>query len=239
MNIATTNRMCRTALALSTAAFLSCGIAIAQSQPQGQNGSMAGQNGSMAGQNSSMHGQNGSMPGMNDQMGSMGNGGTSMSDKNFVKKAMEGSNAEIQLGQLAQQKAQSEDVKQFAQKMVDDHTKLNEQMQPVAQQLGIQPNDDVPAKEKMLKTKLQGMQGQDFDKAYIKAMAKDHKMDLKEFQKEAQNGKNPQVKEAASQGEQVIEGHLQMIEQIAQSHGVNVKENDKASKMANSSGTTQ
>ena len=130
--------------------------------------------------------------------------------------------AEVQLGQLAASKASADDVKQFGQKMVDDHTKLNDQMTPIAQQIGVTAPTQLSAKDQALMTKLQGMSGDQFDKAYIRAMVKDHRKDDMEFKKEASHGKDQAVKDAASQGEQVISQHLQMIEQIAQTHNVTV-----------------
>ncbi len=69
----------------------------------------------------------------------MSNDKASPADKKFLKEAMQGGLAEVQLGQLAAQKGNSEDVKQFGQKMTEDHSKLNQQMQPMAQQVGIYP----------------------------------------------------------------------------------------------------
>jgi putative membrane protein len=143
-----------------------------------------------------------------------------MQDKAFVRKAMEGGMAEVQLGQLASEKASSDDVKQFGQKMVDDHTKLNEQMQPVAQQLGVNPPKQLSKKDQETKAKLQSLSGTEFDNEYIKLMLKDHKKDAAEFKEEAQRTQNPAVQQAAQQGSQVIDQHLQLIEQIAQSHNV-------------------
>lgn len=143
-----------------------------------------------------------------------------MQDKAFVRKAMEGGMAEVELGQLASQKASSDDVKQFGQKMVDDHTKLNDRMKPVAQQLGVNPPTKLSKKDQEAKTKLESLSGTQFDDAYIRMMLKDHKQDASEFKTEAQNAQNPAVQQAAQQGSQVIDQHLQMIEQIAQSHNV-------------------
>ncbi len=69
-------------------------------------------------------------------------------DRMFVGKAMQGSMAEVQLGQLTLQKSNNDQVKQFAQRMIDDHTKLNEQMKPVAQQLGVAVPNQVSKKDK-------------------------------------------------------------------------------------------
>jgi putative membrane protein len=141
-------------------------------------------------------------------------------DQAFVRKALEGGATEMQLGQLAQQKSQSEDVKQFGQKMVEDHTQLGEQMKPIAQQLGVKEPKGPSKKDKQLIAKLEGLSGPQFDEAYIQAMVKDHKEDLKEFKNEAQSALNQNVKQAAQQGAGVISQHLQMIEQIAQNHNV-------------------
>lgn len=138
----------------------------------------------------------------------------SAADKKFVQKAMEGGMAEVELGQLAVEKASSPDVKNFGQRMVDDHTKMNEQMKPVGARLGIAPPSQLPPKEQALKTKLAALSGTTFDKAYINAMVADHKEDDKEFKNEEINGKDPQVKDAATQGESVIAQHLQLAESI-------------------------
>src|SRR4051812_28926361 len=106
-------------------------------------------------------------------VGTAQTGKASSTDKKFVKEAKQGGMAEIQLGQVASQKAQSEDVKQFGQHMVDDHTKLNEQMKPIASQLGITPPTSLDNKHQAIATKLNGLSGEAFDKAYIKAMIKD------------------------------------------------------------------
>jgi putative membrane protein len=133
-----------------------------------------------------------------------------------VKKALQGGMAEVQLGQLALQKTSNDDIKQFAQKMVDDHTKLGDHMKPIAQQIGVTVPDGPSKKDKAVMANLQTLNGDAFDKAYVKDMVKDHKADLSDFKMEAQNGSNPAVKNAANQGSQVISGHLQLIEQIAQ-----------------------
>jgi putative membrane protein len=155
-------------------------------------------------------------------MSSMSSGKASKADKMFARKALEGGMAEVQLGQLAAKNAGSDDVKQFGQKMVDDHTKLGDQLKPIAEQLGVTAPTTLSAKDKALMTKLQGESGEQFDKTYLKAMVKDHRKDLKEFQKEARSGKDQSLKDAASQGAEVIQGHLSEAEQLAQTHHVSV-----------------
>ena len=109
-------------------------------------------------------------------------GSLRLMDKMFVRKAMQGSMAEVQLGQLTLQKSNNEQVKQFAQRMIDDHTKLNDQMKPVAQQLGVPVPNQVSKKDRTTMAKLQALSGSAYDQAYIKDMVKDHKQDLSDFQ---------------------------------------------------------
>jgi putative membrane protein len=146
--------------------------------------------------------------------------GASMTDRVFVKNAMEGGMAEVQLGQLTLQKSNNDQVKQFAQHMIDDHTKLNEEMKPVAQQLGVAIPTQVSKKDSKIINKLQALSGPAYDQAYIKDMVKDHKGDLSEFQAEASSGQDQTVKDAAAQGSKVIAQHLQMAQQLAKDQNV-------------------
>jgi putative membrane protein len=141
-------------------------------------------------------------------------------DRMFVSKAMQGSIAEVQLAQLTLQKSSNDQVKQFAQRMIDDHTKLNEQMKPVAQQLGVTPPDQVSKNDRKTMAKLQALSGSAYDQAYIRDMVKDHKQDLSQFQMEASSGQDQNVKDAANQGSKVIAQHLQMAQQLAKDQNV-------------------
>lgn len=175
---------------------------------------------------------------------SMSSGQASHADKIFAKKALQGGMAEVQLGQLAAQNGGSQDVKDFGQKMVTDHTRLGDQLKPIAQQIGVTPPSSIPAKDQALMTKLQGESGTQFDNTYIKAMVKDHRKDLKQFRKEAQTGKDQSLKDAASSGAQIIQEHLHLAEQLAKTHHVMIpggmhNSSMGNSSMGNSSGTPQ
>jgi len=184
----------------------SMGLAQAGQQPNSPAGQTAGQN-----------------PAMDSQMNGMNAAGQpSAMDKMFVKKALQGGMAEVQLGQLTLQKSNNDQVKQFAQRMIDDHTKLGEQMKPVAQQLGVSDPNGVSKKDKSTMAKLQALSGTAYDEAYIRDMVKDHKQDLSDFQTEASSGQDQTVKDAANQGSKVIAQHLQMIQQLAKDQNVNM-----------------
>jgi len=150
--------------------------------------------------------------------------GQDFSERAFVSKALEGGETEVQLGQLAQQKSQSNDVKQFAQKMVSDHSQMADKwFKPVAQQLGVSEPKGPSKKDKKEIAKLQGLSGDEFDREYITMMLKDHQKDLKDFKDEAQVAQDPNLKQVIEQGSNVISQHLQLIEQIAKNHNVPVE----------------
>jgi putative membrane protein len=185
----------------------SVGLAQAGQQPSSPGGQTPGQNN----------------PAMDQQMNGMNAAGQNAAmDKLFVRNALQGGMAEVQLGQLTLQKSNNDQVKQFAQRMIDDHTKLGEQMKPVAQQLGVSEPNGVSKKDKATMAKLESLSGPAYDQAYIKDMVKDHKKDLSDFQTEASSGQDPTVKDAANQGSKVIAQHLQMIQQIAKDQNVNI-----------------
>jgi putative membrane protein len=159
-------------------------------------------------------------PSMDPMNGAQTAGQPSPVDRMFVTKAMQGSMAEVQLGQLTLQKSNNQQVKEFAQRMIDDHTKLNEQMKPVAQQLGVTPPEQVSKNDRKTMAKLQALSGSAYDQTYIKDMVKDHKQDLNDFQMEASSGQDQTVKDAASQGSKVIAQHLQLAQQMAKDQNV-------------------
>jgi putative membrane protein len=204
-------RICRTIVTITGAVLFTGMTALAQMAPGG--GAPQSQQPTNPSTNSTEN-----TPGaMQQQQASTS---SMMQDKEFVRSALQGGMAEVQLGQLAAEKGSSDDVKQFGQKMVTDHTKLGDQMKTVAAQLGVKPPDSPSKKDKQLYAKLQGLSGKQFDDAYIVAMVKDHKKDSDDFKMEAQQSQNPAVQQAAQQGSQVIDQHLQLIDQIAESHNL-------------------
>jgi putative membrane protein len=149
-------------------------------------------------------------------------GGTQLQDKVFLQKASEGGMAEIQLGQLAAQKGNSGEVKEFGQKMVEDHTRLNDQMKPIADTLGVNAPKHLNKADQAEYEKLSNLSGDAFDQEYITDMVKDHRKDLHEFRREETATSNPDLKQAVSQAEQIISQHLSMIQGIAQQKGIQV-----------------
>ena len=140
-------------------------------------------------------------------------------DKTFVQKAAIGGMAEVELGKLAQQKASNDAVKQFGSRMVDDHSKANDELKQIATGKGLQVPSDLDAHNKSQLAKLQKLSGAQFDRAYMDGMVADHKTDIALFKKEASGGKDADLKGFASKTLPTLEDHLKM----AQSTDASVK----------------
>jgi putative membrane protein len=140
--------------------------------------------------------------------------GGAVSDQTFVMKAAMGGMEEVSLGKLAMQHAASPDVKRFGKRMVDDHTKANEQLFAIADKKGIRLPQRVSAKADQEITKLASFEGQAFDQKYMKNMVEDHKKDIAEFENEAKNGQDPDVKAFAEKSLPILREHLKMAEEI-------------------------
>lgn len=143
----------------------------------------------------------------------------SIKDQDFAKHAADGGMAEVKLGQLAVQKAQNAKVKEFGQKMVDDHGKANEQLKEIASKKNIPLPVDVSVKERALFDRLSGLTGSAFDKTYMHEMVKDHKTDVSEFEKEATSGSDSDIKSFASTTLPTLKSHLEMANSVAASVG--------------------
>jgi putative membrane protein len=131
-------------------------------------------------------------------------------DQAFAMAAATGGLAEVELGKLGVDKASNADVKKFAQKMVDDHGKANDELKGILQQKGITVPSELKGKEKSTHERLSKLSGAEFDKAYMSDMVRDHEKDVKEFERESTNGKDPELKAFASKTLPTLQEHLKM-----------------------------
>jgi putative membrane protein len=126
----------------------------------------------------------------------------SSKDKTFMMNAAKGGHMEVEMGKQAAQNAQNADVKKFGNRMVTDHSKANSELMALASEEGVKaPGAKAPGKWKS-------------DKDYINDMVKDHEKDLAEFQDEAKNGTDPDLKKFADKTSKVVSKHLQMAKDI-------------------------
>lgn len=135
-------------------------------------------------------------------------------DTMFMKEAAAGNLAEIQTGRIALDKSSSPQVKEAAQRIVDDHTKANDQLMTLAQRQQVTLPTEPMAKDKKEAEKLQSMSGTAFDKAYARMLVKDHKKDIKMYSMESQKAKDTELRQYASTTLPVLKTHLQMAEQL-------------------------
>jgi putative membrane protein len=135
------------------------------------------------------------------------------SDRNFIVKVAEGGKEEVELGRLAQSKASNEAVKQFAQRMVEDHGNANKELMDLAANKGVKLDDKAPKKNSMME-RLSKLQGAEFDRAYVKEMVKDHKKDVAEFRRMHSGAVDPNLKAWIDKTLPTLEDHLKQIEGI-------------------------
>lgn len=133
-------------------------------------------------------------------------------DAAFAATAADGGMLEVKLGEVAVKNASSPQIKQFAQQMIDEHSRGNAQLKALAEQKGISIPTVLSDKNQKKLDELSTKKGEEFDKAYAELMVKDHKSDVAEFRKESEKGKNPELKNWAEETLPTLEHHLQMAE---------------------------
>ena len=133
--------------------------------------------------------------------------------QSFIKSAIEGNYAEINVGKLAQEKGKSDAVKQFGQTLVTDHTAANEKAIAAAKEIGVTPPTGSGLMEKGTYLKLKVLSGDTFDRSFANSMVSDHKADIKEFQKES--SKTDAAGQFAKQTLPTLQKHLQQAQQLA------------------------
>ena len=161
--------------------------------------------------------------GQHHDAGSIEASGPELKDKMFLRKATADGMLEVKLGELAQSKSQSDDVKQMGRHMADDHTKINEAMQPIAEAQGVMLPTKLPPKEQATFDRLNGLTGDEFDREYLKAMVAGHHADLHEFRSEAANTQDATLREATQNAAKTIREHTVAVDALARSKGIEVR----------------
>ena len=130
-------------------------------------------------------------------------------DSKFVTEAANGGMAEVELGKLAQSKGSSDDVKAFAQMMVTDHSKANEELKTIAEDKGITLPAAPAQAQQQVKNDLGQQAGTSFDKAYINVMVEDHKKTVALFEEASKNSKDSELKAFADKTLPTLKMHLE------------------------------
>ena len=141
-------------------------------------------------------------------------------EKEFLANAARGGMLEVQLGNMAAQKASSNDVKQFGEQMATDHSQLGQKLQQLASNLGFSLPSDLKPEQQNLVSRFEKLTGKAFDSEYIKEMVSDHKKDISEFERAVSQASNADIKQFASEALPTLRDHLKMAREIAGKLGV-------------------
>ncbi|AQH05078.1 hypothetical protein A9R05_39275 (plasmid) [Burkholderia sp. KK1] len=139
-------------------------------------------------------------------------------DKAFVQAASQSSSTEIDTAKLATKQSQDKDVKSFAHHMMVDHTKLTMQLKMAAPHGVTVPKDN---SDESVINALKPLKGREFDEMYIRKIGVEgHQKAVEAFQKEAQEGQNADLRNAAKKAFPTIQQHLKMAQDLAAKKGV-------------------
>jgi len=136
-------------------------------------------------------------------------------DKTFVHKASAAGLAEVNLSTLASRRARNEDVRKFAQHIITDHTKANQELNRLADRKKLPVAQTMDKKHQEAETKLAKLEGADFDRQYIHQMVEDHRQAVSLFENESKNGKDEDLKAWAGKTLPGLREHLKMAQKLA------------------------
>ncbi|HKO81589.1 MAG TPA: DUF4142 domain-containing protein [Chitinophagaceae bacterium] len=147
----------------------------------------------------------------------------SKGDADFMVNAASGGMLEVQLGQLAQTHSRNKRVKEYGAMMIRDHGKSGEKLKALAAAKKITLPDSISNRQQKEKEKLQKKNGDAFDDAYMSMMTDDHKKDIREFEKQAADGTNPDIKAFAGENLKMLQMHLDSATNIQKVVGKKVQ----------------
>jgi putative membrane protein len=139
-------------------------------------------------------------------------------DQSFVHMASSGGLAEVQLGQLATERAASPEVKQFGQRMVTDHTKANQELAEIAQKKNMPIATEFDPKHRTMADKLAKLQGAAFDREYLLGQVADHEQTVALFKTQIKEGKDADLKTFARETLPTLEDHLKTVRALVAKH---------------------
>lgn len=141
-------------------------------------------------------------------------------DRQFIIDAAQGGMAEVSLGQMASQRATNNAVKQYGQRMVQEHTRANTELLRLASQKGVTPPRDMGPKYRAAMDRLMQLPRASFDQAYIsEAGINGHLESLAVYQRQAQLGQDPDLKAFAAKTLPIVQNHLQVAGNLKPNNG--------------------
>lgn len=142
--------------------------------------------------------------------------GVSADARDFMTGAGGSGTAEVELGRLAQDKATSAEVRQFAEMMVRDHSKANEELKQIAEREGVQLPSAMDEKHREQHDRVSRLSGAEFDREYMRIMVDNHEASAERFERQANEGSDPELKQFAAKTLPTVRQHLERAKQIQQ-----------------------
>lgn len=163
-------------------------------------------------------------------------------DEAFIMAAAHGDMYEIMASDLATERTTNEQVRSFAQQLVIDHTTNSERLMELASETGMNMEMmgqmgmgdmsqmtmehmmALPAMYQVKLAQLSNLQGEEFDRAYVKQQVIAHMMGISLYQIEAQLGQNEQLRAFATQALPILQGHLATAQDLMQQMGMSMED---------------
>lgn len=138
-------------------------------------------------------------------------------DRKFVLEARPMGLAEVKMSQLARDYAAHSEVRQFAARMIEDHTDANRRLMQILRKTDIQPPSEPDAEHQEIMDQLYELEGEDFDKEYVRTQVQDHEHHVQLYEREAEKGEDPEIKEFAKGCVPILQRHLDQVKNLASS----------------------
>ena len=138
-----------------------------------------------------------------------------IADQIFAMKAAGGGLEEVHLGKLAADQAASPEVKQLAQRLVQDHTKANQELLTIAEKKDIDVPKELDDMHEDIVELFSKLEGASFDREYVRYQVMHHEMDTAAFAAQASEGEDPDLKAFAAEQLPILRGHLQLLRELS------------------------
>jgi putative membrane protein len=139
----------------------------------------------------------------------------SAADRSFISQAAYGSLAEVELGELAQTQASSQQVRDFGGRMVTEHTQMNNDLIAVASNKGVTPPSSPDPGRQEIADMLEQLSGTEFDRQYVPQQLADHETTLSLFQVQSNRGQDVELRQFAQRYTPVIQRHVEMLRRMS------------------------
>ena len=132
----------------------------------------------------------------------------------FLQEAIRGNTAEVKMGELAKERAQSKDVRDYGQMLIDDHSKGNKKATEIARRMNISAPTEESAEQKQERDAMAKLSGSEFDTTFLSHMVQDHQEDIAKYTAQAQNGDSSKITDFANDSLPTLKEHLSKAQSI-------------------------